>query len=135
MIKIGKKEIIELLEAASMRKNCSAWNRGVKNYALELLEKLPNDYYFESKNAVDFEDLRKILLKGNTTWREYSYRGNSCISNTIIAFRLCTPSEFRKTKGGERNPNKHETWLDVQGHALRQAWYLIKNVIRDFEAQ
>ena len=38
-----------------------------------------------------------------------------------IAERLCTPSELKKTRHGERRPNSREEWLDTQARALHQA--------------
>jgi hypothetical protein len=53
----------------------------------------------------------------------------------IIKRRKNTPSEYRKTKGGEKEPNSRESWLEVQAQALFQAEILIKSTIRDFAYQ
>ena len=50
----------------------------------------------------------------------YTYA--SIIYDSDIAERLCTPSELKKTRNGERKPNSREEWLDVQARALRQAF-------------
>ena len=72
---------------------------------------------------------KKLLLNGAENWREYSYGGCAYIYNGDIAAALCAPSEYRKTKGGEKEPNNRETWLDVQVRALCQAELLIKSAI------
>ena len=109
--KTTMKELIALIESSPAR---SAWMRGVKLYAEELIESLDGRELTE-----------KNLLNGAEAWNAYSYGGLSLIYDGDIAERLCTPSELKKTKGGERNPNGHETWLDVQGRALFQACNLI----------
>jgi len=106
-----KNEIIESIRA---RKTRSAWDRGVQAYAIELLEDLEGE-----------EITREALLNGASDWSEYSQGGCALIYDADIAERLCSPSELRKTRGGERNPNRRETWLDVQARALSQAFRLI----------
>lgn len=110
-------DIIASIEAENRR---SAWDRAVKVYALELLEDLPKNVEYGSK-----ESLKADLLNGARDWRQYSWGGCSLIYNEEIAERCCTPSEFKKTRGGERRPNSREEWLDVQARALTQAYYLI----------
>ena len=93
-----------------MRK--SAWRKGVELYAEELREHLAENNLTSTKEN---------LLNGARDWREYSYGGCSLIYDADIAERLCSPSELKKVKGGERNPNANETWLDCQARALFQA--------------
>lgn len=97
---------------------------------------MPDDYCFYFDSCTDLEKhfkiLKKILLNGAENWREYSYGGCAYIYDGDIAATFCSPSEYRKTKGGEKEPNNRETWLDVQGHALFHAEILIKSTIRDF---
>ena len=66
-------------------------------------------------------------------FNEYSWGGCSLIYDYDIAKRLCTPSEYKRKKGGELNPNSHEQWLDTQARALYQAFVKIKSTIRDME--
>ena len=96
----------------------SAWNRGVMRYALELI------------NTVEIgeEITEKKMLNGADNWHQYSEGGCTLINDELICRRLCTPSEIKKTKNGERNPNKHETWIDVQARALYQAARLIMKI-------
>ena len=55
----------------------------------------------------------------------------SLIYNEDIAERLCTPSELKKTRHGERRPNAREEWLDTQARALFQAYNLIGRLARN----
>jgi hypothetical protein len=99
-------------------KAASAWKRGVKDYALELVE--------SAEVELTPENVKAILLNGAKDWSNYSYGGCSSIYDTDIAERLCTPSELKRKKGGDLQPNTRETWLDVQARALFQAFNLIK---------
>lgn len=96
----------------------SAWDRGVREYAEELLEKA-------RENGVEGTPTAKQLLNGAQNWREYSFGGCSLLYNRDICARLSTPSEQRAKRHGELPPNKQETWLDVQARALYQACALI----------
>ena len=101
----------------------SAWKRGVVRYAMELM------------NDVDEKEItEKNLLNGADNWKQYSEGGCALIYNIDICHRLCTPSEIKKTKDGERLPNKQETWIDVQARALYQAAQLIMKIKREVEA-
>ena len=106
-------EIVNVIESTNPR---SAWNRGVKAYALELLEDLPHNVEYGSTKSLEAD-----LLNGARDWNQYSWGGSSLIYDEDIAKRLCTPSELKKTRNGERRPNGREEWLDVQGRALWQA--------------
>lgn len=109
------------LENANPR---SAWNRGVQMYAFELLHDLSQaitDGYFSAGDLEDSKKLEAQLLNGARNWSNYSWGGCSFIYDSDIADRLCTPSELKKTRGGERRPNSREEWLDVQARALSQA--------------
>lgn len=112
-------EIIAIIDATSPR---SAWNKAVKAYALEILENLPRNVEYGS-----IDSLRADALNGAKDWKQYSWGGCSLIYNEDIARRVCTPSEFKKTRNGERRPNAREEWLDCQARALNQAWWTIRN--------
>lgn len=101
------------------RNDRSAWNKGVTGYAVELLEGL------ERKEFINERELKQALLNGADSWEAYSWGGCSEIYNEDIAARLCTPSELKKTRNGERRPNSREEWLDTQARALYQAERLI----------
>lgn len=105
--------------AIEARKTRSAWSKGVNRYALDLLDNLDN-------RAIDTPDgLRVALLNGARNWDEYSWGGCALIYNGDIAEALCSPSELKRTRGGDRRPNSREEWLDVQARALSQACRLI----------
>lgn len=112
--------------ALEARKDRSAWDKGVTVYALELLDDLaeaaeggylPTDAAELLKPRV----MRAAMLNGADDWHQYSGGGSALVYDGDIAARLCCPSEYRRTRGGERNPNSRETWLDVQARALFQA--------------
>ena len=110
------------------RRARSAWDRGVKAYALELLEDLAEavgDEWVEPWELTRSDRIEKAMLNGAHTWSEYSWGGCSLIYDRMIAHRLCTPSELKRTQGGEKDPNPRERWLDVQARALFQASQMI----------
>lgn len=111
-------EIKKELEA---RKDRSAWSKGVTMYALELLEEYQERAAYEGREAADRTEFKARLLNGADSWESYSYGGSSLIYNGDIAERLCCPSEYKRTREGERRPNSREEWLDVQARALYQA--------------
>lgn len=103
--------------------NRSAWGRGVTAYANDLLDTLEeaqkNGYY--NADLTDTQVRDRTLLNGASDWDGYSWGGSSLIYDQDIAERLCTPTELKRTRNGERRPNAQEEWLDVQARALRQA--------------
>lgn len=99
--------------------NRSAWGRGVTAYALEILDSIDCENIRDLYTRVELE---RLALNGAESWSQYSQGGCSLIYDCDIAERLCTPSELRKTRGGEREPNARESWLQVQVRALRQAF-------------
>jgi hypothetical protein len=100
----------------------SAWGKGVKDYALEMV--------WKAENELTPENVKSELLNGAKDWREYSYGGCSSIYDADIAERLCSPSELKKKKGGDLLPNTRENWLDVQARALFQAFRLINRLLK-----
>ena len=115
------KKIEEIITALEERKDRSAWDKGVTVYALELLEVYEERAEYESRDAEDHEEFKEWLKNGADSWEAYSWGGSALIYNGDIAQRLCTPSELKKTRNGERRPNSREEWLDVQARALYQA--------------
>ena len=101
-------------------KTRSKWERGVIEYALELLENIgENEEITENR-----------LLNGAENWSEFSWGGCSLIYNGDICERLATPSEQKKTRMGELRPNAREEWLDTQARALFQASNKIMRIAR-----
>lgn len=116
--------IEKLYQSIESEKQRSAWNKGVTQYALEMVEQLSeqiNGGYFEELDLTESKKVRAALLNGAADWSQYSWGGCSLIYNGDIAERLCCPSELKKTRNGERRPNSREEWLDVQARALYQA--------------
>jgi len=112
----------QLLAAVAAHKaGRSAWSRGVKTYAFELVEGLDT-----SADLANEELLRKALLNGAGDWQQYSEGGCALVYNADIAERLCSPSELKRCKGGERQPNSRENWLECQARALAQASALVR---------
>lgn len=103
------------------KKDRSAWGRGVNVYALELVEELEELAAYEGRNPEPGKECREWMLNGAQDWNQYSWGGSSLIYDGDIAERLCTPSELKRTRNGERRPNSREEWLDVQARALHQA--------------
>lgn len=112
---MNTKETYNAIKEMKMR---SKWNQGVKAFALHLLNHLEDDE----------QPTEKRLLNGADNWKQLGKRGFPYVSDLDIAKALATPTELKRTKGGEKDPNKTETWLDVQGRALEQAYMLIKSV-------
>ncbi len=102
----------------------SAWDKGVTAYALELLDQVMEGVqggYITADDLSTPAGRRAAMLNGASDWNAYSWGGSALIYNCDIAERLCTPSELKRTRGGERRPNSREEWLDVQARALHQA--------------
>ena len=116
----------ELINAISESKARSAWAKGVKWYALNLVE----EGYKQDTDIVKVS--LSVYLSGAETWKEYSYGAHGCalVYDYDIAKRLCTPGELKKTDFGRKQPNGSVTWLAVQAKALRQAYNLIAELIK-----
>lgn len=112
------------------QKDRSAWGRGVNAYALELLEELKERAAYEGRNPEPGKECREWMLNGAQDWAQYSWGGSSLIYDGDIAERLCTPSELKKTRNGERRPNSREEWLDTQARALNQACNRVARLYR-----
>ena len=99
-------------------KRDSAWVKGVREYAIELLEETDGV-------PTEGQSINDWLLCGAADWVQYSYGGCAFIYDEDIAKRLCCPSELKRKRNGELNPNSRETWFDVQARALYQAAMMI----------
>ena len=108
----------------------SAWSRAVHTYAVELVEGL------ESSDDLSNERLlEKAMLNGAGDWQQYSEGGCALVYDADIAERLCSPSALKRCKGGERQPNASETWLECQARALAQAASLVRRAYRTASAK
>jgi len=120
--------IEELRQAIEAEPARSAWGRGVKGYAEGLAEELEEAIqggYFAEDKLTDRAALKEQMLNGADSWSQYSWGGSAWIYDSDIAERLCSPSEYRRSREGERRPNRNEEWLDVQARALQQAASMI----------
>ena len=123
--------IIEKLnQELNTRTDRSAWNKGITVYALEIMEEVAERAAYEGHEPQNREELIDFMLNGARDYRSNelfkhwsiaSWGGSYLIYDGDIAERLCTPSELKKTRNGERRPNSREEWLDVQARALYQA--------------
>lgn len=121
-----EKKLERMLSIIECHKPRSAWDKGVKQYALEMLDNLSGnwvdlEFAFSNENT-----LYKTVLNGASSLMEYSEGGCALIYNRDIAERLCTPSELKKTDYGMKDPNKMESWIQCQTRALIQAWQIVR---------
>lgn len=91
----------------------SAWARGVKATAYDMLESMEENG-IESPTMAD-------LLNGAQDWNQWALGGCGLIYDADIAQRYCSPSEIKRTRNGKRRPNSRESWLDVEARAASQA--------------
>ena len=110
-----------LAAVADVKPGRSAWARGVKEYAVELVESLNEDADLSNETL-----LKKELLNGAADWMQYSEGGCSLIYDCDIAERLCSASELKRCRGGEHQPSGWETWIECQARALCQAESLVR---------
>ena len=119
----------QLLKAVKSYKPRSAWDKGVKKYAVEII------FYASPQPREQIESVRDLedrLLYGASGWGDYSWGGCSLISDKDIAKRLLTPDQYKgfctpNGRWASRDPNSNERWHDVQARALYQASNLILN--------
>lgn len=93
----------------------SAWNKGVREYATEILRDLDLDILTEGVFDDDFDG-----------WNFY----DTLSRDSDIAWRLCTPSELAHFRNheGEFSSGRHEALIKMQIRALYQAAKLIESV-------
>ena len=98
----------------------SAWDKGVYDYAFDILEPLGDE--LENVKA-------DTLMNGASSWTAYSYGGCALICDDDIAKRMCTPSEYKKylNAGPNSKLSDSDYWLgNVQTRALFQAMAKIR---------
>lgn len=116
-------------------KTRSAWSKGVKAYALEMLASFEESRQWCEANGESVPELDEVTaLNGARDWSAWSYGGCGLVYNAYIAERLCTPSELKKLHGGARVPAGAATWCDIEARAARQAWRMIAEAVRKVEA-
>lgn len=120
-------------QTLEQRKDRSAWGRGVNGYAVDMLQQIEEYYkggYISADDLATWATAEAVALNGARDWSEYSWGGSALVYDGDIAAALCTPSELKKTRNGDRRPNSREEWLDVQARALRQAFRRVYSAIR-----
>ena len=110
-------KLVQSIKNSSAR---SAWQRGVREYAIEILSLMSVPEY----EALTEED----LLYGAESWFHYSQSGNVLVADADIAHRLCTPTQLKLTNDGKRLLARRYTWLEVQANALHNAAELILSI-------
>lgn len=123
----------QLIKAVKGYKPRNAYERGVKKYAIEILERRDPKPREQIDVGSDLWRLEDKLLDNAGSWGNYSWGGCSLIEDHKIAKRLLTPYEYKVfcTPDGRwayRDPNPKEQWLDVQTRALYQAAQLILKI-------
>lgn len=130
-VALTKNQVSRIREIIEYIKRRSAWDKGVKLYALELLDNYCEMVDYAKETGVCAPRfIESTLLNGANDWTAYSEGGCSLVYSADIAKRLCSPSEMkRKTSrsGMILPPNRIETWIQVQGRALNQAWRLLRD--------
>lgn len=111
--------LYQIIEASPAR---SAWSRGVRSYALDIIEDITEFVKFNLSNGYKLPLISEdCALNGAQDWKQYACGGcgAALIYSEQIAERLCTPSELRiyQKRGGDV--------MEWQGRALFQAWHLI----------
>lgn len=134
-MKATAKNIQAVTNEVNNTKTRSAWSRGVRAYALEMLESFEEWRKWSEENGESVPELDEVaVLNGASDWRAWAYGGCGLCYNYAIAERLCTTSELKLTRGGERMPNARESWPDVEARAAAQAWRMITEAVRKLEA-
>ena len=103
------------------RHDRSAWNKGVTQYAIDLLEDIQGHANERERLPIDGAELELWALNGADNWHHYSTAACSLVWSGDIAARVCTPSMYKRKHEGASEPGNGQTWLDVQADALKQA--------------
>ena len=137
-MKATAKNIQAVSNEVMNNKTRSAWDKGVKAYALEMLESFEEWRKWNEENGESVPELDEhTALNGASDWSAWAYGGCGLVYDFAIAERLCTPSEMRKLQyktGAMRTPAPCTNWLDIEARAARQAWQMIAKAMRVVEA-
>ena len=137
-MKATAKNIQAVTNEVNNTKTRSAWNKGVKVYALEMLESFEEWRRWNEENRESVPELdEETALNGASDWIAWAYGGCGLVYDCAIAERLCTPSELRKLQyktGAMTQPAPCTNWLDIEARAAVQAWRMIAEAVRKLEA-
>lgn len=137
-MKATAKNIQAVANEVEKAKTRSAWSRGVKAYALDILASFEEWRGWNEENGESVPELdERTALNGASDWSAWAYGGCGLVYNAYIAERLCTPSELRKLQyktGAMKQPAPCTNWIDIEARAARQAWRMIAEAVRKLEA-
>lgn len=89
---------------------------------------LPRDNDWITKGKKGSEKLWKLT--------KYSSEGGCFLCyNSQIAERYSNPTELKRSNGGVKDPNRRESWIDVQTRAIYQAIILILDIYEEVKAR
>ena len=110
------REELETLPAAS------AWDKGVKDFAVDMF-----DSFVEDSKRIWIQNITEDdLLNGAKDWKQYSWGGCALVYNDDIRKALC-PDDT----GEEKRSRDGKPWLDVQAEALRKAAQLVLHCVNN----
>lgn len=103
----------------------SAWNKGIKIYAVMLLGNLKENGY-KGRDITSPAILRKSLLNGAADWETFSRGGCALVYCGDIVKTLFTPARYAEYINNRNNDNFTTDYIfDCQRLALQQAEKLI----------
>ena len=109
-----------LVSSSSAR---SAWSRGVRAYALDLLDNIEEMSEYNINNYGEYLAIsEEVALNGAGCWSNYAAGGCGLVYTSAILERLCTASELRRLSPSCRSDIDA---IDIEARALYQAWRLI----------
>lgn len=127
-MKATAKNIQAVSNEVMNNKTRSAWNKGVKAYALDILANFEEWRKWNEENGESVPELdERTALNGADNWRHWAEGASGLAESYAILCRLCPPSEVKK---GVRGID----WLDIEARAARQAWQMIAKAVRVIEA-
>lgn len=101
----------------------SAWSRGVRAYALDLLDSIEEMSNYEMNNYGEYLVIsEEVALNSAGSWSNYAAGGCGLYNTSAILERLCTASELRRLNRSSRSDIDA---IEIEGRALFQAWRLI----------
>lgn len=101
----------------------SAWSRGVRAYALDLIDNIEELSNYEFNNCGEYLAIsEEVALNGAGCWSNYAAGGCGLVYTSAILERLCTASELHRLNRSSRSDIDA---IEIEGRALFQAWRLI----------
>ena len=121
-----KRFVADIRREIAERPVRSAWDKGCREYAIELFDEIVENRKLTDKDELGKEITEKEQLNGASDWSQYSFGGCALVYDGDICERLCTPKEAERLKYGERKPTLYPSWLDAQAAALKQAARMVR---------